>query len=134
MIAVDTNVVLRYLLGDNDTQATATRRIFDSGNKVLITDVVLVECLWTLGGRKYKADRMDLIAVVDALLQERNVCFENDEVVWLALEAFRKSDADFADALIVHKAMKSASVHDPITEFVTFDIDALQLPKAVKPC
>ncbi len=134
MIAVDTNVVLRYLLGDDDAQAALSRRIFDAGDQILITDVVLVECLLTLSGRKYKATKADLVCVVDTLLQEPNVCFENDDIIWLALEAFRKSDADFADALIVHKAIKSGSVHDPITKFYTFDVNALQLPKAVKPC
>jgi len=134
MIAVDTNVVLRYLLGDDDVQAAAAYQIFGSGDSVLITDVVLVECLWTLGGRKYEAAKADLIAVIDALLQEPNVCFEDDEVIWLSLEAFRVTDADFADTLIVHKAMKSSSTHDAMTKFFTFDANALQLPKAVNPC
>ncbi len=134
MIAVDTNVVLRYLLGDDDVQTAAAHRVFESGNSILITDVVLVECLWTLSGRKYKATKEDLIAVVDALLQESNVCFEDDEVIWQSLEKFRATDANFADILIVHKAMKSSSSDDPLTEFFTFDLSALQLPKAVKPC
>ncbi len=133
MIAVDTNVVLRYLLGDDDVQAAAACRIFGSGNRILITDVVLVECLWTLSGRKYKAAKADLIAVVDALLQEPNVSFEDDEVIWLSLEVFRTTDADFADALIVHKAMKSGSTDSSMTEYFTFDVTALQLPRAVKP-
>ncbi len=134
MIAVDTNVVLRYLLGDDHDQAVAAYRLFESGNNILITDVVLVECLWTLSGRKYKAAKADLIAVVDALLQEPNVSFENDEVIWQSLETFRTTDADFADALIVYKAMKAGSIHDSMTEFFTFDINALQLPKAAKLC
>jgi len=133
LIAVDTNVLLRYLLGDNDVQAAASRRIFNAGNDVLITDVVLVECLWTLAGRKYKATKADLIAVVNALLQEPNVCFESDDVIWKALDSFRESDADFADALIVHKAMKSGLSDDSTTKFFTFDVNALQLPNAIKP-
>ncbi len=134
MIAVDTNVVLRYLLGDDEAQAALSRRIIEAGDRVLITDVVLVECLWTLSGRKYKATKADLVSVVVALLAEPNVCFENDEIISLALDAYRKLHVDFADALIVHKAMKSGSAHDPVTEFFTFDVNALQLPKAVKPC
>jgi len=125
--------VLRYLLGDDDVQAAAVCRIFESYNSILITDVVLVECLWTLSGRKYKAAKADLIAVVDALLQEPNVSFEDDEVIWLSLEAFRTTDADFADALIVHKTIKSGSVDNSMTEYFTFDVNALQLPKAAKP-
>ena len=70
----------------------------------LITDVVLAETMWTLIGRRYRASRADLIAVVDKLLQEPNILFEDDEVIWSALQAYRETDADFADALIVFKA------------------------------
>lgn len=82
MIAADTNVLLRYLLRDGDAQAERARRIFERAARILITDVVLAETVWTLTGRRYGATKADLIAVVDNLLQEPNVRFEDDEVMW----------------------------------------------------
>ena len=133
MIAADTNVLLRYLLGDDESQAGKSRRIFMGGMPVLITDVVLAETLWTLSGRRYNASKPDLVTVVDKLLQDSNIRFEDEGVIWNALQSYRETDADFADALIVCKALKTAAAFDePCTEF-TFDARALQLPNTAEP-
>ena len=130
MIAIDTNVLLRYLLRDEEAQAERARCIIECGERVLITDVVLAETTWTLAGRRYRATRADLIDLVNNLLQDSNVRFEDDDVVWSALQAFRRTEADFADALIVCKARKTAADGDELSAFYTFDDAALQLPDA----
>ena len=133
MIAVDTNVLLRYLLRDDEAQAESSRRVIEGEERVLITDVVLAETLWTLIGRRYRASRADLIGVVDKLLQEPNIRFEDDEVIWSALQAYRETDADFADALIVFKALKTAPSDDMLNVVYTFDTAALRLPNTAEP-
>lgn len=133
MIAVDTNVLLRYLLVDDKGQAERSRHVFESAERILITDVVLVETIWTLMGSRYGASKADLIAVVDNLLQEPSVRFEDDEVIWSALQAYRGADVDFADALIVHKALKIGSSGTGIDAVYTFDAAALRLPKTAAP-
>lgn len=60
MIAIDTNVLLRYLQGDDEGQALRTRRVIEGGERVLITDVVMAETVWTLADRRYRASRADL--------------------------------------------------------------------------
>lgn len=133
MIAVDANVLLRYLLRDDEAQAERARRVFESGERVLITDVVLAETLWTLTGRRYRAAKADLVTVVDNLLQDPGVCFEDDEVIWSALQSYRGTDADFADALIVHKALKTTAIGNELNAVYTFDAAALQLPHTAEP-
>ena len=133
MIAIDTNVLLRYLLRDDEAQAERARRIFERAEHILITDVVLAEALWTLMGRRYDAAKSDLIAVVDKLLQEPKVRFEDDEIIWSALQAYRETDADFADALIVYKALKTATLGNGVDTVYTFDAAALQLPHTAEP-
>ena len=133
MIAIDTNVLLRYLLRDDDAQSGRARRVFEREARILITDVVLVETLWTLCGSRYRATRADAIAVVDKLLAEPNVRFEDDEAVWSALQAYRETDADFADALIVYKAAKTAPSDDELSAVYTFDAAALRLPHTREP-
>ena len=56
--------------------------------------------------------------------------FEDDEVVWSALQAFRRTEADFADALILCRARKTAAEGGKLSAFYTFDDAALQLPDA----
>ncbi len=133
MIAIDTNVLLRYLLKDDEAQAERARSVIECGERVLITDVVLAETVWTLAGRRYRASRTDLIDLVNKLLQDANLCFEDDEVVWSALQAFRRTEADFADALIVCKARKTVPAGDELSAVYTFDDTALQLPGTAEP-
>ena len=140
MIAVDTNVLLRYLLNDDPIQAAIAEKLINGKETVLITDVVLVETIWTLKGKKYQLNKADLIAVIQALFKEPNIRFENGQVVWLALNDYRNAQpingkmADFSDALIVNKAKLIAD--DKSAELVgvyTFDIAAQQLPGTKAP-
>jgi len=61
VIAIDTNVLLRYLLWDDKTQAAKADKLINGSTPVLITDVVLVEALWILKGKKYKLDKTAII-------------------------------------------------------------------------
>jgi predicted nucleic-acid-binding protein len=114
MIAVDTNVLLRRLLNDDLIQAQKARHLFDKADLILITDIVLAETIWTLKGKRYKASKEDIVAVVMSLLEEPKVVFENQQAVWSALNdyinaaAVKTADgmriADLPDAMVVNKA------------------------------
>ena len=47
MIVIDTSVLLRNLLRDDEGQAERARRVTEGGERMLITDVVLAETMWT---------------------------------------------------------------------------------------
>lgn len=135
MIAIDTNILLRYLLNDEPLQTKKAAALITGNESILVTDIVLIESIWTLKGNKYQLNKTDLIAVIQALFKEPNIRFENGQVVWMALNDYRKAQsingemADFADALIVHKAQwitNNLSVALRCT--YTFDIAAQQLP------
>ena len=139
MIAVDTNVLLRYLLHDDEAQAARADAVFDAAETLLITDVVLVETVWTLAGRKYRLAKAELVAVLERLFSEPNIRFEDDQVVWRALQAYRSAapadenrlvkGAGFADALIVFKALRAASDAGEVLNGVyTFDAAMQRLP------
>ena len=59
MIAIDTNVLLRYLLNDDQRQAAIADKLINGTDAVLITDIVLVESVWTLKGKKYQLNKTD---------------------------------------------------------------------------
>jgi predicted nucleic-acid-binding protein len=135
VIAIDTNVLLRYLLEDDPVQSTKAAKLIGDNRTVLVTDVVLVETIWTLKGRKYQLDKPELISVLKALFQEPNIRFEDGQATWVALDQYRKSNgADFADALIVNKAKLTASKLNEVFEGTyTFDKAAQKLPGAKEP-
>ncbi|MCU7922587.1 MAG: type II toxin-antitoxin system VapC family toxin [Candidatus Thiodiazotropha sp. (ex Dulcina madagascariensis)] len=140
MIAIDTNVLLRYLLEDDLEQSAKAARLITGKRVVLVTDVVLVETIWTLRGKKYQLKKADLVVVIQALFQEPNLRFEDGQVVWAALNDYRKSkpvngkEADFADALIINKAKSTASAKNQVFRGVyTFDVAAQSLLGAKAP-
>ena len=144
MIAVDTSVLLRYLLHDDETQAARANAVFDTAETVLITDVVLVEAVWTLSGRKYRLARAELVAVLERLFSEPSIRFEDDQVVWRALQAYRSAvpagedgfakGAGLADALIVYKAMRAASdTGEALNAVYTFDAAMQRFPNTASP-
>jgi len=140
LIAVDTNVLLRYLLGDDPAQSEKAEKLIAGNDVVLVTDVVLVETLWTLKGKKYQLGKTELVGVVRTLFEESNIRFEDGQVVWMALSDYRKAKcvrgkgADFADALIINKAKFTAnSLNTLFNGSFTFDKAAQALPGARAP-
>lgn len=135
MIAIDTNILLRRLLEDEPRQLARVRRIFDTGEAILVTDVVLVETVWTLTGKRYRATRDQIAAVVTGLLQEPNILFEDRQAVWSALNDYLETTAaGFADALVVNKSRQvAAGLGDALRAVYTFDQAALDLAGTVAP-
>ena len=64
MIAIDTNVLLRYLLQDDETQAKRAADLILGTESVLVTDVVLIETVWTLKGKRYNLSKEQIIKVI----------------------------------------------------------------------
>jgi len=136
MIAIDSNVLLRYLLNDDKAQSKKSRDLIRSGELILVTDIALVETVWTLKGKQYKADKETIITILNSLIEEPYIIFENAYVVWAALNDYRKAKpikvagknkmADFPDALIANKARYVANEQNKALEKVyTFDQAAL---------
>jgi len=144
VIAIDTNVLLRYLLQDDNEQSKKATKLIDGSNKVLITDVVLTEAVWTLKGKKYKVSKEQILLVVNQLFKEPNICFEDSQTIWRALNVYRqtvpvkvgtkKKDADFPDALILEKSKTVAdNINDVHEGLYTFDLAAQQIDGTKKP-
>ena len=135
MIAIDTNVLLRYLLWDDEVQSPKAERIIRGNRLVLVSDIVLVETLWTLQGKKYRISKEETLSVVNALFEEPNIFFEDGQTIWCAINDYRqaekvkigkkKKQADFPDTLIINKAKYIAKQKQAVLEAVyTFDIAA----------
>jgi len=144
MIAVDTNVLLRYLLQDDKPQSSKANKLFANQNKILITDIVLSETVWTLKGKRYKLQKEDLIQVISQLFKEPNLEFEDGQSVWRALNIYRttelikvgskKKDVDFSDILILEKSKSLISKKDDSFDgLYSFDKAAQQIDNILNP-
>lgn len=118
MIALDTNVLLRYLLADDAGQYRRAKKLIGSNRLVLITDVVLAETVWTLMGKRYGFDKTQICTVIRALIGDQGFAFEDSQVVWSALKDYegsrmiRGKSLDFADTLIARKSEYVAQARD----------------------
>jgi predicted nucleic-acid-binding protein len=126
LIGLDTNVVVRYLVQDDPSQsAAATRlmeRVLSTELPGFITGITLCEIVWVLT-ECYDADRDRIGSVIEALLASRQLVVEESEIVWNALHDWRKSSADFSDALIGRKVIARGG-----EKTVTFNRAAAKLP------
>lgn len=144
MIAIDTNILLRYLLQDDAKQAAKTNKLILGTEEVLITDVVLTETIWTLKGKRYSLSKEQIVDVIHALFAESNIKFEDGYAVWGALKDFmnakpikaggKSKQADFPGALIVNKAKRYGQLNKiEISAIYTFDKAALEIDGTKEP-
>ena len=119
MIGLDTNVLVRYLVQDDEVQSSIASKIIDGltrDDPGFISSVVLAEISWVLA-ISYKIGREEVGEVIEALLRSHELVFENAEAKYRALAVYRDgSSVDFADALIAETAKLSGA-----RETVTFD-------------
>lgn len=103
MIGLDTNVLLRLLLRDDEAQAAAALRFVERACSAeapcLINRIVLVETAWVLASG-YGYGREQVAVILGAVLRTEVIAVENAAEAWAALKDYRASDADFADCLI----------------------------------
>lgn len=140
MIAIDTNVLLRYLLSDDVVQSKRAARLIKGNWRVLVTDAVLVETVWTLAGRKYQLKKKEIVKTILHLFHEPSIAFENGPVVWKALNTYKKAkavkgkEAGFADALIVCKSRNIIEkMKEEFAGVYSFDKAAQQFDDVKKP-
>jgi predicted nucleic acid-binding protein len=109
MIAVDTNVLLRLLVRDDEGRTAAAADFLrrSAGETVLIPDLVLAEVVWTLL-RLYRYSRGESAGAIRYLAGLADVEFESRDRVERALQAL-DSGGDFVDALLVDIARSNGA-------------------------
>ena len=111
MRAIDTNLVVRFLMNDDPIQAKKARTTV-GGGKVFISTTVLLETEWVLR-RGYGMKPADLRLALRRLAGLRAVRLEDPELVAQALDRLDEG-MDFADALHLGRAANCEA-------FITFD-------------
>ena len=103
MIGIDTNVLVRHLVGDDPVQARLAERFLSQRCSAeepgFVNRVVLCELAWTLE-RIYGFPRSDIARAIEQLLVARELRAEEREHVQGAVQVFRRGGIGFSDALI----------------------------------
>lgn len=106
MIGIDTNILLRLWLNDDPAQNKRIDTLLaehgSTPGSLLVTDVVLVEAVWTLKAA-FNQDKGAQLTAVRSLLDETAFAFEDREAVAAAAALFEAGSCGFADGLVVAK-------------------------------
>ena len=124
MIALDTNVLVRYLVQDDATQAQIASDVIDGLSEADLGFVgreVLIELVWVLE-RAYGFSRMEIANALDGLLAAIELVIENADDLGLAIELYRNDGYGFAVMMIAAAARRAGA-----RELVTFDRKAARL-------
>lgn len=125
MRAVDTNVLVRLVVRDDDKQVRAAEEFVASG--AWVSHLVLAETAWVLDA-VYERTAEQIAAAIDMLLNHEHLTVQDAEVITAALENFRKRPVlGFSDCLALEIARKAG--HLPLG---TFDRDLAKLDGAVR--
>lgn len=101
MLAIDTNLIVRYLVGDDAGQAARAKRLIDN-NDVFVCTTVLLETQWVLHS-VYGFSDEQCANVLAAFAGLERVTLEDPAAAASAL-AWLKKGLDFADGLHLAKA------------------------------
>jgi predicted nucleic acid-binding protein len=111
MLAVDTNIVVRYLTGDHPEQSERARRLVNDED-VFVASTVFLETEWVLRST-YGFSPARIVERLRAFAGLPQVMVEAPDALSLALD-WVAAGMDFADALHLAAA-------EPCDGFVTFD-------------
>ena len=119
VLAADTNVVVRLLVGDDPAQQQAVlarlQKLRTEGGSVLVGVVVLAEVAWVLRSA-YGYGRAQVAAALRAVLATPPFVVTQRAEVLAALAQYEKGPADFSDYLILEGARAEGC-----SKLLTFD-------------
>ncbi|MFA7279400.1 MAG: type II toxin-antitoxin system VapC family toxin [Sterolibacterium sp.] len=126
MLGIDTNVLIRFLVRDDELQFEKARRLIRreiaAGRRVFVSQLVLLETEWVLRSC-YGLQKVEIIEVISGLLDAADVQFQDEPAVEEALFIWKESAADFADCLIGAQNKRLGC-----STTATFDVKAAKLP------
>lgn len=115
MRTLDTNVVVRLLIGDDPQQTPIAEQAFldaIASGGIYLPDVVLAEVAWVLRG--YNLERATRYQLLERLVRTRGVVVDDIDAVIDALEQFSQG-GDLADQLILARATNIGAL--PVLSF-----------------
>jgi len=125
VIGIDSNVIVRYLIRDDEKQTPEAKAILDGctvQEPGFISLVALIETMWVMK-RVYKVSREGILYSMTGLLASPVICVQEGKVVDEALEFSRRENCDMPDVLISFFGRMAGC-----SRTLTFDRKAANIP------
>jgi len=130
MASLDTNVLVRYLVQEDEPQFFLAKKLIRAavrtGETLYIPITVMLELEWVLRSN-YKHSKVQVTSTLSALLSSYELSFESETAVEIALALYVKGTADFADCM--HVALAHLAGEGPLWTFdrVAAKVDGAKL-------
>ena len=125
MAGLDTNVLVRWLVADDDAQTARVLALLESGRTdgraFFVPTTALLEFEWVMRSR-YRLDKSAMLLAFNALLETHELDIQAEPALERALHLYRQGRAEFADCL--HAGLCAAAGQAPL---LTFDVEAARL-------
>ena len=116
IVGVDTNIVLRFLLRDDENLFTQAKELFSRGErgeiKIYLDDLVVAETVWTLSSF-YKQTKADIFSRLYTLISQKWVNSSRKRIVLESLKLFNTSNLSYIDCWLLavcrHKKLELKS-------------------------
>jgi predicted nucleic acid-binding protein len=114
---IDTNLIVRHLVQDNEKQASVAGRLFDACDRgqlgIVVLPTVLAECVFVLESF-YEHPRKDIASALSRLISSPGMEITDTAIHLDALDRFTRTKVHFVDCLI---AATATSENIPIASF-----------------
>lgn len=128
MAALDTNLLVRFVVHDDAAQVAAAKRLVRravaGGQRLFVAVSVTLELEWVLRSN-FAFGKAEVIAALSDLIAAEGLTFESETAIEFALVAYLQGAADFADCVHVALALQAGE-----TPLWTFDRKASKVPGA----
>lgn len=118
MPALDTNVLVRYVVQDDSGQLAAAKRLIGrcvaEGQSLFVPVTVTLELEWVLRA-SFGYVKDDVLQALSNLFSAAELTFESERALEVALQLYREDSADFADCL--HIALATEAGEQPLWTF-----------------
>jgi predicted nucleic-acid-binding protein len=128
MAALDTNVLVRFLVQDDAAQLAAARSLIQKsvkeGHALFVPITVSLELEWVLRSN-FGFGKDNVVQTLSDLLSSADLYFESERALEVALLLYKDGAADYSDC--VHVALAAQAGEQPLW---TFDIKAAKVAGA----
>lgn len=118
MAALDTNLLVRFLVEDDPAQLATARRLIRravaAGQTLFVPVTVVVELEWVLRSN-FRFAKVDILRTMSQLLSSVELAFESEGAIEVGLLQYAKGAADFSDCM--HAALAAAAGEIPLWTF-----------------
>lgn len=99
MVFIDTNIIIRYLMRDDENLYKISKNIIESTDNLFVPNEIIAEVVYVLT-KIYYVNREKTASTVLDLINQNYFKLNSKEIIIKALEVFSSKNLDFVDCIL----------------------------------